>query len=132
MKRIVCTLAVALVALFTFTIPASAASPQDKCIRKLERFSKELKKNAPEYTEEDWTAAMNYFEQLSNDIKQYTYDEEELRQIGKLKGRCIGIFARRSLSRGASEINSFMQQLGGFLEGFLETTAPKSDDEDYE
>lgn len=130
MKTFTRTILIALVAMFTITATANAATPQEKSIRKLERFAKELKKNAPEYNDEDWSASMEYFEQLSEEMKQYDYTDDELRQIGKLKGRCIGIFARKSITRGASEINTFMQQLGGFLEGFLETTAPGGDNAD--
>ena len=125
MKQITRSFLIALIALFTVSISASAITPKEKCIRKLEKFTKEVKKNSATYTDEDWDQAMQTYDEITAEMK-----DEELRQIGKPKGRCIGLLARKSLNKGAAELNTLMQQLGGFLEGLLETADLEGTDDD--
>ena len=130
MKQITRSFLIALIALFTVSISASAITPKEKCIRKLEKFTKEVKKNSATYTDEDWDQAMQTYDEITAEMKEFTYNDEELRQIGKLKGRCIGLLARKSLNKGAAELNTLMQQLGGFLEGLLETADLEGTEDD--
>lgn len=120
MKRITRILAVALIAITGFSLTLSAAEPKEKCIKKLEKLNKEVKKEAANFTDEDWDAVLEQYNAISEELKTYEYTEEELRYIGKQKGRFLGMVAKKSLTKGSKQLNEFLQQMGGFLEGLLE------------
>ena len=122
MKQFTRILAVALIAITSFTLTLSAAEPKEKCIKKLEKLNKEVKKEAANFTDEDWDAVMEQYSAISDELKTYEYTEEELRQIGKLKGRFLGMVAKKNLTKGSKALNDFLQQMGGFLEGLIEGT----------
>lgn len=120
MKRFTRILAVALIAITGFSLSLSANEPKEKCIKKLERLNKEVKKDAANFTDEDWDAVMEQYNAISEELKTYEFEEDELRQIGKLKGRFLGMVAKKNLSKGSKALNDFLQQMGGFLEGLME------------
>lgn len=104
------------------TPSANDSRSKAKCIRKLERLTKEVKKDCANYTDEDWDAIMEQYTAINDELKTYELDEEELRQVGKLKGRFLGMVAKKNLSKGSKVLNDFLQQMGGFLEGLMEGT----------
>ena len=120
MKRFTRILAVAIIAITGFNLTLSATEPKEKCIKKLERLNKEVKKDAANFTDEDWDAVMEQYNTISEELKTYEFEEDELRQVGKLKGRFLGMVAKKNLSKGSKALNDFLQQMGGFLEGLME------------
>mgnify|MGYP007056169198 CR=1 FL=1 len=111
---------VAAIAIMGCVTTASAATPKEKCVKQLEKLTQEMKKNSADYTDEDWEKVALQYEAISKEMEQYEYTDEELRKIGVLKGRFYNIVAKKNVSKGASELNTLIQQLGGFLQGFLE------------
>lgn len=127
MKQIAKTLMVAFVAIMTLSLTTAYAGPKDKCIKKLERLTKEVKRDCANYEEEDWDAVLEQYDLITKEMKEYEYDEEELRHIGTLKGRFFGCVARKYIAKGSKRLGEFLQEMGGFFKGLLEQAIP--DDE---
>ncbi|MBP5322938.1 MAG: hypothetical protein J6Y84_03990 [Bacteroidaceae bacterium] len=120
MKGLTKIMLVAIIAIMGCATTASASTPKEKCVKKLEKLTQEMKKNNADYTDEDWNRVAEEYEAISKEMEEYEYTDEELRKIGVLKGRFYNIVAKKSVSKGAAELNTLIQQLGGFLQGFLE------------
>ena len=127
MKQIARILMVGLIALLSINITLSAAEPKEKCIKKLEKLSKEVKKDYVKFTDEDWDAIFEQYNAICEELKEYEYSEAELREIGKIKGRFLCMVAKKNLSKGSKALNDFLQQMGGFLEGLLETSPEETE-----
>jgi len=87
---------------------------------KMESFTEELEQNSANYTQEDWDVAENQYELICEELDQYDYTDEELRHIGKLKGRCTAIFAKHVVSGVKRDLHRFGQEVEGFFEGVKE------------
>ena len=70
----------------------SCNSKQD-AISRLETLYEELQQNGDDYTADDWDAVITEMNDIDNYIKQYQsdYSEEEIKEIGRLKGLCLSI-----------------------------------------
>ncbi|MBO4445163.1 MAG: hypothetical protein J5698_05585 [Bacteroidaceae bacterium] len=120
MKGLTKVMLVAIIAIMGCVVTASAATPKEKCVQKLEKLTQEMKKNSADYTDEDWEDVAIQYEAIAKEMEEYSYTDEELRKIGVLKGRFYSMVAKKNVNKGASELNTLIQQLGGFLQGFLE------------
>ena len=110
MKKIAFLLSLFAVALFT------SCDKRQSAIDDLESFSEELKENASEYTNEDWEEAGNQYQMLVEQVDQYEYTDEELKEIGKLKAKCFRSFAKSSAKALKSTMHNFKMQLDGASE----------------
>ena len=113
---------VMVIAIIGCNISASAVNTKEKCIKKLEKLTKEVKKESATFTEEDWDAVLEQYTAINEELKTYELDETELRKVGKLKGRLLGMVAKKDIAKGSKVLNDFLQQMGGFLEGLLDDT----------
>ena len=78
------------------------------------------------YTAEDWEKAQVEFEVITAQMKLHNYTDEQLREIGKLKGKCSAYLSKgvfKKLEKGLIELGGAME---GFFEG-LEQIVPKND-----
>ena len=91
-------------------------------INKLENLTEEIQENAQNYTEEDWKATAEELELIENEIKQYKseYTDEELKEIGRLKGKCLAQFTKYSSKAFTNGVKDVMKEAEGLLEGFTQ------------
>lgn len=82
----------------------------------LEHLSEELNDNSSKYSRQDWEDAFVQYQQIIEQIDQYEYTDEELKEIGKLKVRCLKEMSKGSLKQFQGEIYSVSKQLEGALE----------------
>ena len=113
---------VAIISLFISCVDLKI-NPLDK----MESFTEELELNSANYTQEDWDVAENQYELICEELDQYDYTDEELRHIGKLKGRCTTIFAKHVVSGVKRDI----YRLGKEVEGFFEGVKEELEDDDH-
>lgn len=112
MKKIVFLLSLFAVALFT------SCDKRQSAIDELESFSEELKENASEYTNEDWEEAGNQYQMLVEQVDQYEYTDEELKEIGKLKARCIKYMSKGAMKQLEEGFHNMTKQIEGAMEEF--------------
>ena len=99
----------------------SCNSKQD-AISRLETLYEELQQNGDEYTADDWDAVITEMNDIDNFIKQYQsdYSEEEIKEIGRLKGLCLAQITKYSVHSFKDKLNNVMKEAEGIFEGFTE------------
>lgn len=94
----------------------ACATPEEKSLRTLQDLYEDMELNHENYTVEDWEKIQVEFEVVTAQMKLHNYTDEQLREIGKLKGKCSAYLTKGLLKRAEK---SFIE-LGGVLEGYLE------------
>ena len=61
-----------------------------------------------------------HYSEICQTIERYDYSDEELREIGKLKGRCLAKFSKHAFDEGTKGMHDAFIELGGALEGLFE------------
>ena len=99
----------------------SCHSKQD-AISRLETLYEELQQNGDEYTADDWDAVIAEVNDIDEMLKQYQsdYSEEEIREIGRLKGLCLAQITKCSVNSFADQLKDVMKEAEGIFEGFTE------------
>jgi hypothetical protein len=101
-------------------ILGACSTQEQKNISELEKFTNELQENSSTYTNEEWSASMDEFQILTQSIETGHYTQEERRELGRLKGKCLGIYAKHSRQLLESEIEGVATELEGAFDGFME------------
>ena len=96
----------------------SCESPRS-AVRELESFLYELETNYLSYTEEDWRIAAETYIAIEEKLAQYEYTDEELKEIGRLKGRCIGMMAKKVTIDYKKKFDDITKEIEGAIEGFI-------------
>lgn len=115
MKRLF-TICLTFMILFGITSCDSSQS----AIRDLEILLNEIEENHQSYTEEDWENMSLSYSAIEEELAKYEYTDEELKEIGRLKGKCIGYLTKQSLKDLEKQIEDLTKELEGGIEGFLE------------
>ena len=89
-------------------------------IKKLEKLDRTLVQQSESFTEEDWEKALAEYEQIEQELSMYNYTDEELRQIGKMKGRLLAKLSKEYLNKTMDEVDSYLKMFEGALDGFME------------
>lgn len=107
-----------LVYLFVFTSCESKQTP----INQLKDLVEDIQKNASEYTDDDWYASAEELELIDRKIELYQseYTNEELIEIGRLKGVYTAQLAKHSIKALKKDVNDTMKEAEGFIEGLMD------------
>ena len=117
-----------LVCVFIFASCENKQTP----IKKLEKLDRTLVQQSESFTEKDWENALMEYEQIEQELSMYNYTDEELRQIGKMKGRLLAKISKEYLNKTMDEVDSYLKMFEGALDGFMEELGPALDgEEDY-
>lgn len=98
----------------------SCADEKKTTINDLEALTESLTTESAEYTQEDWDIAENQFDVICEQLDQYDFTDAELKKIGKLKGKCTAIFAKKTASDVARSIHRLGKEAEGFIQGFAD------------
>ena len=60
---------------------------------------------------------------------QYDYTDEELKEIGRLKGRYLGYITKQAIKETEKQANDFLKELEGGISGFLEAMSEETTEE---
>ena len=91
-------------------------------VNKLEKLTEDIQNNAQNYTQEEWEATIGELELIENEIEQYKseYTDEEIKEIGRLKGICPAQFTKHSIKTFKNGFEDVMKEAEGLIEGFTE------------
>ena len=118
-----------LVCVFIFASCENKQTP----IKKLEKLARTLVQQSESFTEQDWENALMEYEQIEQELSMYNYTDDELRQIGKMKGRLLAKISKEYLNKTMDEVDSYLKMFEGALEGFMEELGSALDGgEDYD
>ena len=112
-----------------FVLCAIGCHSKQTPINKLENFTEEIQNKAQDYTEEDWKASAEELEQIEKEIEQYKseYTDEELKEIGRLKGICLAQFTNHSFKTFKNGLEDAMKEAEGLIEGFSQGFGDKEE-----
>ena len=114
-KIIIC---LSLIASFLLTACHSKNDP----VNELNALTEQLSEDTSDYTEEDWETVGNQLEVIDAEIEQYRdqYTDEEMKEIGRLKGKCAGLIAKKAMNSATQKLGGISKQVEGMIEGFME------------
>ena len=95
----------------------SCSDEKTDAMNDLEAITEELTTKSADYTQEDWDIAENQFGLICEELDQYEFTDEQLKHIGKLKGKCTSVFARKKASDFKNSLHRLGQEAEGFIEG---------------
>ena len=105
-----------LIAVLMASFMVACATPEEKSMRSLQELYEDMELNHENYTIEDWEKVQVEFEVITAQMKLHNYTDEQLREIGKLKGKCSAYLTKGLFKRAEKGVIEF----GGILEGSLE------------
>jgi hypothetical protein len=97
-----------------------AHDSSQSAINDLEVLLQEIETNYQTYTEEDWENMSLSYSAIEEELAKHEYTDEELKEIGRLKGKCMGYLTKQSIKDLEKQIKDLTKELEGGIEGFLE------------
>ena len=82
-------------------------------INELSDLAEEISENGNNYSDEDWEAAADQFEGITEELEGYNYSDEEQKEISKLKARVCFLFGSKY---GKNKIKQFFNEMSGAME----------------
>ena len=73
-----------------------------------------------EFTDEDWEKIVSEYEKIEEELSKYDYSEEDLKEIGKLKGRIFAKMTKNAVKDFSKQIEDLGKQIEGGIEGLFE------------
>ena len=70
--------------------------------------------------EEDWEKIASEYEKIEEEMSKYEFTDDELKEIGKLKGRIYAKMTKNALKDFSKQIEDWGKQIEGGVEGFFE------------
>lgn len=89
-------------------------------VRDLEILLNEIEANHQSYSEEDWENLSLSYSAIEEELAKHEYTDEELKEIGRMKGRCLGYLTKQSIKDIEKRLKDFGKELEGGIEGLLE------------
>ena len=105
-----------LVAIILNSFMVVYATPENESLSSLQELYEEMELNHENYTKEDWEKVKVEFDSITSQIKLDDYTADQIKEIGKLKGKCSAYLTKGLLKRAEKGLI----ELGGMLEGYLE------------
>lgn len=102
-----------------------SCAAKTSAISDLRSFAKEIDKNGATYTVTEWKAAAVEYEKIDNRLKKYDYTTEQQEEIARLKGQCVGSFARNVATNASNKVQGAAAAVKGFIEGIKEAFKDK-------
>ena len=99
-----------------FSACETSQTPVDHLSALLQRIDNE----SDGYTEEDWNNITNEFNEIEEELSKYEYTDEELKDIGRIKGQILAKMTKSAVKDLKKQMEDLSKQLEGGLEGFME------------
>lgn len=108
--------------LFLFIIPLVFASCETSQtpVNELSSLLEKIDNNSENYSEEDWNNITNEFTEIEEELSKYEYTDEELKEIGRIKGQILAKMIKSAVKDLKKQMEDLSKQLEGGLEGFFE------------
>lgn len=105
---------------FVISLGLTSCDSSQSAINDLEALLHEIETNYQSYTEEDWENMSLSYSAIEEELAKHEYTDEELKEIGRLKGKCIGYLTKQSIQNLEKQIKDLAKELEGGVEGFWE------------
>lgn len=108
------------IVIFVMLLGMISCDSSQSAIRDLEMLLNEIETNYQSYSEEDWENMSLSYSAIEEELAKHEYTDEELKEIGRMKGRCLGYLTKQSIKEIEKKMEDFGKELEGGIEGFLE------------
>lgn len=105
----------------------AACGNTDEPLKKLEKLTDRIEKNADNFTDEEWNEVISEMDEIDSEMADREYTDEELKEIGRLKGRCFARMTRKAMKDASETFDDLSKQLEGGIDGFLEEMSKDED-----
>ncbi len=102
----------------------SSCSSKDDSIRELETLSADMSLHSTNYTEEEWTEALEKYQELTEDLQGEDLTPEQLQRLGKVKGEISGYITNQAAREAGAALRDALNEAAGFVDGFVNTAIP--------
>lgn len=105
---------------------------EQRAINRLEKLSEKIKKDGAKWDADQWADAYEEIYDIHADLEDCEFNKEQLRKLGEMEGRLMGVIAVEVSKKLETEVNSFLEDAGSFLKGFGQGIHQTYDIEDVE
>ena len=102
----------------------SACSSKDDSIRELETLSTDMSLHSSNYTEEEWTEALEKYQKITDELEGEELTPQQLQRLGKAKGEISGHIANQAAREAGAALRDALNEAAGFVDGFVNTAVP--------
>lgn len=111
---------------------SSCDMPKERSMKKLSSYTEELETRDDDYVVENWDGLVERYKKIDSQLSEYEFSNEELREIGAEKVRCLTVLAKAAARSGSGKLNLFLQQMHGAVSGLAEEVDPSQIEESLE
>lgn len=90
----------------------------------LRAFSAEIEQNAQTYNFQQWLQMERKYNKITSKLDKYSLTEEEQREVGEIKGLCLGYFAKGIIGKASNKISELNNHLQGVFDGIQKALKP--------
>lgn len=107
-------------AAIAFSLCFSSCETSKAPIEHLESLVEEVEDRYDEFTNKDWEKIASEYEKIEEEMSKYEFTDDELKEIGKLKGRIYAKMTKNALKDFSKQMEEISKQIEGGVEGFFE------------
>lgn len=99
----------------------SACTTKQGPISDLANLTEEVKTYGASYSEDDWKSVAEELDAIEKEMELYKkeYTNEELKEIGRLKGILLAQYTKNSFKSIKEDVESATKEAEGLIDGFL-------------
>lgn len=109
-----------LLAAIAFSLGFSSCETSKTPIGELSSLVERVEDKYDEFTEDDWDKIASEYERIEEKMSKYEFTDEELKEIGKLKGRIYAKMTKNAVKDFSKQLEYLGKQIEGGVEGFFE------------
>lgn len=107
--------------LLTFVVfTLTSCDTNSMAFREMQGICEEIEENFDEYTEEDFEEITKRFSEIEKKMELRDLNDDEKKELAKLKGRYYGAFTKGAINSAKDEIKRIGNKMGSAIEGFVE------------
>ena len=115
MKKSIITIVVTIVSI---CVLSSCKPKEERVIDRINNLSEKIEKHGSSWDADDWADALEELEDIHADIEECDFSKEQLRKLGNVEGKLMGIIAIEGAKSLKSTTESFFEGAGSYLKGF--------------
>ena len=117
-----------LVAVLALSLASCAKMQAKHQMHSLESLIEKVEKHGDSFTQQDWAEVRQEYDEICTKMNQCEYTDEELQEIGRLKGRFYAACAKKAFGNAGGLLNGLINQFGGAIDGFMEGLSGPEDE----
>lgn len=103
---------------------ASCTTSKQTTMDDLRALSTEIEQNAQTYNFQQWLQMERKYNKITSKLDKHSLTEEEQREVGEIKGLCLGYFAKGIIGKASNKISELNNHLQGVFDGLQKALKP--------